>query len=321
MSSNFFDKAALFGIVPVIKLESPDQAVGLAKALIDGGLPVAEITFRTAAAEESIRRVYAAYPDMLLGAGTVLTVEQAERAIAAGASFIVCPGFNDAVVTYCVENNIPVLPGCSSPSDIERAIAYGLNVVKFFPAEASGGLAAIKAIAAPYTEVKFIPTGGINEKNLLDYLAFNKILACGGSWMVPDNLINEGRFDEITRLTASAVKLTLGLRIGHVGINSANEEAAVSAAKLFSLLFGIVPRETSGGYTLDGAIEVMKGAGPGNHGHIAIATVSLKRSRNYFERHGFQFNEASLKTNPAGQPVVIYFADEVAGFAIHLQQL
>jgi len=321
MSENFFEKASLFGIVPVIKLDSPDQAVDLAKALIDGGLPVAEITFRTAAAEESIRRVFAAYPDMLLGAGTVLTVEQAKRAIDAGASFILCPGFNDAVVTYCVENNIPVLPGCSSPSDIERAIAYGIKVVKFFPAEASGGLAAIKAIAAPYTEVKFIPTGGINEKNLLDYLAFGKILACGGSWMVPDNLINEGRFDEITRLTANAVRLTLGLKLGHVGINAGSDESAVAAARIFSVLFGLSPRESASNFMLDGAVEVMKGIGPGTHGHIAITTASLKRARHYFERLGFSFNEASLKRNQAGQLHVIYFAEEVAGFAIHLLQV
>jgi len=321
VSENFFEKASLFGIVPVIKLDSPDQALGLAKALIDGGLPVAEITFRTAAAEESIRRVYATYPEMLLGAGTVLTIDQAKRAIDAGASFIVCPGFNDAVVTYCVENRIPVLPGCSCPSDIERAIAYGLDVVKFFPAEASGGLAAIKAIAAPYTDVRFIPTGGINEKNLLDYLAFNKILACGGSWMVPDKLINEGRFDEITRLTANAVRLTLGLKVGHVGVNSADDAAALSTAKLFSLLFGITPYETSGAYMLDGAIEVLKGAGPGTNGHIAIATHSIKRARNYFERLGFKFNEASFKSNPNGQPRAIYFEEEVAGFAVHLLQV
>ena len=321
MSENFFEKSALFGIIPVIKLDSPDQAVGLAKALIDGGLPVAEITFRTASAQESIRLVREAFPDMLLGAGTVLTVDQAKRATDAGAAFIVCPGFNDAVVTYCVENGIPVLPGCSSPSDIERAISYGIKTVKFFPAEASGGLAAIKAIAAPYTEVQFIPTGGINERNLLEYLAFSKILACGGSWMVPDNLINEGRFDEITRLTANAVRLTLGLKVGHVGVNAANDEDARTVAKLFSILFGIPPVDIGVGIMLEGAVEVMKGAGPGTHGHIAIGTVSIKRARNYFERHGFTFNEASMKRGANGQPRVLYFAEEVAGFAIHLLQL
>ena len=321
MNENYFDKASLYGIVPVIKLDSPDQALPLAKALIDGGLPVAEITFRTDAAEESIRRVYAAYPDMLLGAGTVLTVDQCKRAIAAGASFIVCPGFNDAVVSYCVTNNIPVLPGCSSPSDIERAIAYGLKVVKFFPAEASGGLNAIKAMAAPYTEVQFIPTGGINEKNLLDYLSFGKILACGGSWMVPDNLIKEGRFDEIERLTANAVKLTLGLKLGHIGINPAKGADAAEAVRLFAMIFGLTPRESANSYMLDGAVEVMKEGGRGQHGHIGIGTLSLKRARSYFERLGFKFDENTAKKNSAGQVGALYFQDELAGFALHLMQL
>jgi 2-dehydro-3-deoxyphosphogluconate aldolase/(4S)-4-hydroxy-2-oxoglutarate aldolase len=321
VNENFFEKTSLYGIVPVIKLDSPDQAVELAKALIDGGLPVAEITFRTAAAEESIRRVYAAFPDMLLGAGTVLTIDQVKRAIDAGASFVVSPGFNDSVVTYCVENNIPILPGCSSPSDIERALSFGLSVVKFFPAEASGGLPAIKAMAAPYTDVKFIPTGGINEKNLLEYLSFSRILACGGSWMVPDNLIRESRFSEITQLTAMAVRLTLGLKVGHVGVNIASETDVAAAVRLFSLLFGVAPRVASSGFMLDGAIEIMKGAGTGTHGHIAVGTASLKRARNYFERHGFKFNEASLKRDTAGQPKSIYFEEEVAGFALHLLQL
>jgi len=320
MNENYFDKAALYGIVPVIKLDSPDQALPLAKALIDGGLPVAEITFRTAAAEESIRRVHAAYPDMLLGAGTVLTVDQVKRAVDAGAAFIVSPGFNDAVVAYCVENSIPVLPGCSSPSDIERALVYGLKVVKFFPAEASGGLNAIKAMAAPYTEVQFIPTGGINEKNLTEYLSFNKILACGGSWMVPDSLIKEGRFDEITRLTANAVKLTLGLRLTHVGVNLEQGTDAAETARLFSLLFGVEPRESVKNIMLDGAVELMKIGGRGQHGHIGIATASLKRARTYFERLGFTFAEDSIRLQEAGKASALYFEKEIAGFAVHLVQ-
>ncbi len=321
MNENFFEKASLFGIVPVIKLDSPDQALPLAQALIDGGLPVAEITFRTAAAEESIRRVYSQYPEMLLGAGTVLTVDQARRALDAGASFIVCPGFNEAVVAYCVEHDIPVLPGCSSPSDIERALAYGLKVVKFFPAEAAGGLKAIKSIAAPYTEVKFIPTGGINEKNLMDYLSFNKIMACGGSWMVPDDLIKQERFDEIKRLTANAVKLTLGLHLLHVGVNLEQKDEAAVTARRFAALFGLEPRETSSYFMLDGAVEVLKGRGRGQNGHIGIGTRSLKRARSFFERQGFSFIESSITNDASGQPLVIYFTEEIAGFALHLTQV
>ena len=180
-----FDKLSLAGLVPVIKVEDAADAVPLCKALSDGGLPVAEITFRTDAAEESIRRVHAELPDVMLGAGTVLTVDQVKRAVAAGAAYIVSPGLNPSVVGYCVENDIPVLPGCANPSDIEVALGFGLKIVKFFPAEALGGLKLIKAMSAPYGGISFVPTGGINEKNFLEYLAFDKVKAIGGSWMVP----------------------------------------------------------------------------------------------------------------------------------------
>ena len=169
------------GIIPVIALDNVEDAAPLAKALCDGGLPCAEVTFRTAAAEESIRIMAEQFPEMLVGAGTVLTTEQVDRAVNAGAKFIVSPGLNPKVVKYCVEKGIPVTPGCSNPSDVEVAIELGLEVVKFFPAEAAGGLNMIKSMAAPYTKMKFMPTGGINAKNLTNYLDFKKIIACGGS--------------------------------------------------------------------------------------------------------------------------------------------
>ena len=165
-----------------------------------GGLPVAEITFRTSAAEESIRRISEELPDILLGAGTVLSVQQAEKAISAGARYIVSPGFNPEVVKYCLDKGVAITPGCSNPTDIELALSFGLDVVKFFPAEAFGGLQTLKALSAPYGMVKYIPTGGINASNLNEYLAFNKVLACGGSWMVKDDLIKAGNLNEITKL-------------------------------------------------------------------------------------------------------------------------
>ena len=189
------------GIVPVVVLENEKDAVPLAKALCEGGLPCAEVTFRTEAAEASIRAISKAFPDMLVGAGTVLTVEQVQKAVDAGARFIVSPGLNPEVVKYCVDRQIPVTPGTCNPSDIEAAIDLGLDVVKFFPAEAAGGLAMIKAVAAPYTKMKFMPTGGINAGNLNQYLAFPKILACGGSWMVSKDLVKAGAFDKIRDLT------------------------------------------------------------------------------------------------------------------------
>ncbi|MCI5828374.1 MAG: bifunctional 4-hydroxy-2-oxoglutarate aldolase/2-dehydro-3-deoxy-phosphogluconate aldolase [Lachnospiraceae bacterium] len=195
------------GIVPVVVLNDAKDAAPLAKALCDGGLSCAEVTFRTDAAEESIRIMTEQFPQMLVGAGTVLTTEQVDRAVAAGAKFIVSPGLNPGIVKYCVEKGILITPGCSNPSDIEIALENGLEVVKFFPAEPAGGLNMIKAMAAPYVGVKFMPTGGINPTNVRDYLAYDRILACGGSWMVKGSLIDAGEFDKIEALTREAVEI------------------------------------------------------------------------------------------------------------------
>lgn len=195
------------GIVPVVVLNDVKDAEPLAQALCDGGLPCAEVTFRTDAAEESIRRMTESYPNMLVGAGTVLTIDQVDRAVAAGAKFIVSPGLNPKIVKYCNEKGVLIIPGCANPSDVEQAIENGLSVVKFFPAEQAGGLNYIKAIAAPYTGLKFMPTGGINPKNVRSYLAYDKILACGGSWMVKGDLVQAGEFDKVRELVKEAVEI------------------------------------------------------------------------------------------------------------------
>ena len=200
------------GIVPVVVLNKVADAVPLANALIKGGLPCAEVTFRTAAAEESIREIAKKFPEMFVGAGTVLTTEQVDRAIGAGAKFIVSPGFNPKVVEYCIKNNYPICPGIMTPTELEMALGFGLDVVKFFPAENAGGLKMIKAMSAPYTMMKFMPTGGINATNVRDYLACDKILACGGSWMVKGDLIKAGDFDEIQKLTAEAAAIVKEIR-------------------------------------------------------------------------------------------------------------
>ena len=203
--STVAEKIAELGVVPVVVLEDAKDAAPLAKALVEGGLPCAEVTFRTAAAEESIKLMTAEYPDMFVGAGTVLTIDQVDRAVAAGAKFIVSPGFDPEIVDYCLEKEIPVFPGCITPSEVAQAVKRGLKVVKFFPAEQFGGVATIKAMAAPYVGLKFMPTGGVNAKNLESYLGCDKIIACGGSWMVKGDLVKAGKFDEIKDLTAEAV--------------------------------------------------------------------------------------------------------------------
>ena len=200
------DQLRRLRIVPVIVIDEPRNAIPLADALLEGGLPVAEVTFRTRDAVESLKRITLERPDLLAGAGTVLNVKQAEHARDAGAAFIVAPGFNPAVVDYCQEHNIPVFPGIATPTEIEMALAKNLSVLKFFPAEPMGGLAFLKAIAAPYTNVEFMPTGGINAKNISEYLAFNKIVACGGSWMAPAEWIKSRAFDRIKEETQRAVE-------------------------------------------------------------------------------------------------------------------
>ena len=210
--STIIEQFRKIGIIPVVVLDDAKDALPLGKALCEGGLPCAEVTFRTAAAEEAIRIMAAEFPEMLVGAGTVLTTEQVDRAVAAGAKFIVSPGFNPKVVKYCQEKNIPITPGIQTPTEIEAALELGLKTVKFFPAEPAGGLKMIKAIAAPYVDVTFMPTGGISESNVREYLAYNRIVACGGSWMVKKDLVANGEFDKIKDMVAEAAAIVKEIR-------------------------------------------------------------------------------------------------------------
>jgi 2-dehydro-3-deoxyphosphogluconate aldolase/(4S)-4-hydroxy-2-oxoglutarate aldolase len=308
------------GIVPVIKIDDPEKAVPLAKALLAGGIPCAEITFRTKAGEEALRRISGEVPEILPGAGTVLTIEQADKAIAAGAKFIVSPGFNPRVVRHCIEKGVPITPGCSGPSDMEAALEAGLDVVKFFPAEQSGGLDYIKAVSAPYPMLKFMPTGGINAGNIVSYISYEKILACGGSWMVPADRINAGDFDTITTLCREAVSKLLGFSLAHIGINAAGEDEATKAACLFETLFGFTRKTGASSIFAGDGLEVMKSPYLGKNGHIAIGTTSMKRAVAHLERKGFVFNPESAKTDAKGALIAIYLSDEIAGFAVHLVQ-
>ncbi len=204
------DRIEQLGLIPIIVIENSSRAVPLAEAIQAGGLPCAEVTFRTAAARESIERIRTALPDILLGAGTVLSIEQADKAVSAGARFVVSPGFNPRVVDHCLSKSIPVFPGVCTPSDLEKAAERKLEIVKFFPAEAIGGLRYLKAISAPFPKIRFIPTGGINAQNLSQYLAFPKVAACGGSWMVDSRLIRDADFGEITKRVREAVRIVSG---------------------------------------------------------------------------------------------------------------
>ena len=225
----------LIGIIPVIKIKNADSAIPVADALISGGIPAAEITFRTDAAAESIKRIASKKPSILLGAGTVLTTDQAKSAIDSGVSFIVSPGLNPDVVNYCLKKNICVVPGVSTPTEIERAVSMGLNVLKFFPAEANGGIKTLKALAAPYSGVKFMPTGGINSDNLINYLKAEFVTACGGSWIASSGLIEKKDFQTIEKNAQKAVELILGFKIDNIPLNL-KEQKIPGFSHLFSSL-------------------------------------------------------------------------------------
>ena len=309
---------SLIGIVPVIKIENAKDAAPLAKALIDGGLPCAEVTFRTAAAKDAIAIIAKEYPEMIVGAGTVLTTAQVDDAIAAGAKFIVSPGLNPEIVKYCLAKGCPVVPGINSPSGIEQALSLGLDTVKFFPAEQSGGLNMIKAMSAPYGAVKFMPTGGINPTNVCDYLANSKIICCGGSWMVKPEMIVAGDFDGIRKLVREAVDTMLGLKFRHVGINSTDKATADGAAKTLSEYFSFPADERSASTFASPAIEIMHQNGRGTMGHIAIGTNSVDRAVYHLGRRGVKFDMSTATYDASGNMKFVYLADEINGFAYHL---
>lgn len=306
------------GIVPVIKLDKVENAEKLAKALRDGGINCAEVTFRAKGADEVIARMVKAYPDMMVGAGTVLSCEQADAAFAAGAKFCVAPGLNPKVVKHCLEKGIPFAPGLSSASEIEQAMELGLDFVKFFPAEQAGGLAYIKSVCAPYSSMRFMPTGGVNADNLNSYLAYNKIVCCGGSWIVPAKALVEENWAEITRLCKEAVDRMLGFELVHVGINCANPEEAESVADKFDAAFGFGKKVGNSSVFASTYIEMMKTPFRGDNGHIAIATNSVKRAVYQLKARGFEADESSFKFDASGELTVAYLKDQFGGFAVHL---
>ena len=308
------------GIIPVIAFNSVDEALPLCKALMDGGLPAAEVTFRTACAEDCIKKIHDELPDMLLGAGTVLTTDQADRAMAAGASFIVSPGFDPNVTKHVIDKGGIMMPGTCSPGEMQQAMNLGCEAIKFFPAEANGGVAMLKNIGGALKTAKWMCTGGINAKNVNDYLAYPQIFAVGGTWMCKSDKIKAGAWDEITAMCREAVDTMLGLELGHIGINCADEaEAAKTAEVLGSLLSMAVKPGNSSIFVGKKEFEIMKKPGRGTHGHIAILTNNVDRAIYHLGLRGVQFDMDS-KNVKDGKTIAIYLADEVAGFAIHLVQ-
>ena len=314
-----FKRLAEYGVVPVVKIDNSADASKLARALAAGDLPVAEITFRTSAAEESIRSISRGVPEVLLGAGTVLSVEQAKKALAAGAKFIVTPGFNPKVVDYVLEQGMPIIPGVSTPSEIEQALERGLEVMKFFPAGATGGLDYIKAVIGPYGGAQFIPTGGVDPMNMKDYLAHKNVFAIGGTWIAKDTLIASGKFEEITKLARESVTLAVDFQLAHIGINSPNADEATASAGTMAKLFAFAVKDGNSSTFAGTGIEFTKGPNLGTHGHIAISTSGIGRAIAYLRRQGIGTKSGTAKEKD-GRMIAIYLDIEVGGFAIHLLQ-
>ena len=306
------------GIVPVVAPEDAADALPLGAALKKGGVSAIEVTFRTAAAADAIRLLTREMPELLVGAGTVITKEQADAAIEAGAKFIVSPGFQPELVSYVLSKGVPMCPGTATPGEMEQAMALGLSAVKFFPAEQNGGAPMLKALSAPYRDLLFMPTGGVKLENLRTYLALDQVFACGGTWLATKDDIKAKAFDQITARTREAVKTMLNFRIKHVGINSKDAREAKKTATLLCSIFDFDYNDTELSVFTGTAVEVMKYMGRGSLGHIAIGADNVDRAEYYLRQRGFSFDESTRRVDAAGRTTFLYLTEEIGGFAFHL---
>lgn len=316
---DILNKLSAAGVVPVVVIENAKDAVPTAEAMLRGGIDVMEITFRTAAAPDAIRAVSENCPKMLVGAGTVITLEQCKQAVDCGASFIVSPGFNREVVAWCVEHDIAVTPGCVTPTEIMEAMELGLKVLKFFPANVYGGLGAMKAFSGPFGGIKFIPTGGVNAQNLAEYISAPFIHAVGGSWVCPKADISAGHFEKITQLCREARKAVLGFEVAHIGVNCPDAESSLSLCGSFSEAFGFETKLGNSSNFSTSAIEIMKSNYLGEKGHIAIRTNRMEAAICELAAKGFQIDPDTAKYK-GDRMIAVYLRQEFGGFAVHLLQ-
>lgn len=306
------------GILPVIHVKDPAWADPLAQALIDGGIPAIEVLARSEGALEVVRRMKQSHPEMIVGAGTILRVDDARAAVKAGADFIVSPGYDQAMVDACIAWGVPIVPGCSTATEVQRAYVSGLRLVKFFPTEAAGGRKAMEDLAGPFAGMKFLPTGGISLENLENYLSSDKIGACGGSFVAPKDCLERGDFSAVTEKCRRARRAALGFRLAHVGINHGSREEAAKTANLFCTLFGLEPVEHARCTFAGTAVECNDFQGPGEKGHIGFRTWSMPRALAWLEEQGVEWMEDYRKYDADGALSCVYFKDEIAGFAVHI---
>lgn len=306
------------GVIPVLGLKEPETAVQTAEALRRGGLPLLEITLRAPQALECLTRIKAAYPDMPVGAGTVLSTEQVDAAAAAGADYIVTPGLNPRVVRHCLERGIPVVPGCVTGSELEAGMELGLSTFKFFPAEALGGMETIRQLCGPYRNVHFIPTAGIGFANMEKYLSNERITAVGGSFMAPAAMVERCDWDGITALCRQAVEKSLGFNLAHIGINGSSREEGLATARWFADRFALPVKEGGRSNFAGTIVEACNQKFPGEVGHIAIGTWSPMRAEAYFKAHGIPLREEFRNVSPEGELIAVYLAEEIGGLSVHV---
>lgn len=313
---DMFATMGSIGLVPVIRIDDASKAAKLGATLKAAGLHLVEVTMRTASAAEAMRIMTAECPGLTVGAGTVTSPELAEKAVAAGARFIVAPGFNPATIDWCQAMGIPVLPGLNNASLVEAGLAKGLKVFKFFPAEASGGLAMIDALAGPFGDIQFVPTGGIDQRNIGSYAAHRSVLAVGGSWMVKPDLIATDAWDEIAKLCSQAIAAVHGFSFFHLGINRPDEAGAQETASILERM-GFPSRQTNMSIFAGTEFEVMKLPFRGAMGHIGMRCNNVERALAFLEPLGFKSVPDSV-TIDKGVMQFTYLDRELGGFALHL---
>lgn len=315
--ADVLEQISKVGVLPVIKIERLEDAEPLATALRQGGINAIEVTVRNDVAYDAIRRITTLYPDMVVGAGTIRHTSMVDEAIDAGAKYVVSPGFNKQVVSYCAAKGIPIVPGCTTASEIDAAIELGLRVVKFFPAGTCGGPAAIKLLSGPFPQVKFVPTGGVDFSNMEEYLRMDCVAAVGGSFMAKADVINAQDWDGITKSCQKAVKLSLGFELAHVGLNHKNEQDALNNTNAMDHLFQLGIKNGNSSAFCGKAVEFMKTMYYGEKGHIGFYTNSVMRAKAWFEKRGIPIRENSLRID-GNKMVSFYLQDEVGGFAVHV---
>lgn len=312
------EKISQIGFIPAFALKDTSKAIGLARALENGGIPIIEIACHTAQDTDCIREIRRNYPDFIVGAGSILSIEQAKNAIDCGALYITSPGYDEIVVKHCLNKDIPIFPGVSNPSDIQLAVNVGLKVLRLFPVETIGGISTINLLAEAFPEVLFIPAGGVQMSNLSDYSANMHVIACAGSFVACQDMIGSENWEGITQLCQQVIRTILGFEFAHLGVNCNTAERALASASFFNKAFDQPSKEGANSIFVKGRIELMKKPFYGTYGHIGYFTNSIECAIYHLKQRGFDMQEDTIRVNNQGRMLSAYLDGETAGFAVHI---